>query len=91
MATAKIETTISTEELARELAELRIEVDKLRASMADGGVEQTLEQIKTAADEVRKGTAGGLSTLRREVRAQPIPSILIAFGVGLLFGMLVSR
>ena len=91
MATARIQATNSSEDLAREIEALRDEVNKLKSSMADRGVEQTLEQIRAAADEVRKSTAGGVSTLRREVRALPIPSVLIAFGVGLLFGMLVSR
>lgn len=91
MATTKTQAPTSTEELAREIEELRKEVDRLRASMATGTMQQTLEQIKAAADEVRKGTTEDLSTLRREIRAHPLPSVLIAFGVGTLVGVLISR
>lgn len=91
MATAKTQASASPEELSRQIAELREEVDRLKNSVAEGVVEQALEQIRAAADEVRKGTTGGLSTLRQEVREHPLPSVAIAFGLGVVLGVLISR
>lgn len=91
MATAKTQASTSPEELSRQIAELRNEVERLKASVAEGVVEQTLEQIKAAADDVRRGTSGGLTTLRQEVRTHPLPSLAVAFALGVVLGAVTSR
>lgn len=91
MATTKPQAPISTEELAREIEELRKEVEQLKASMGEGAMQETLDQIRAAADDVRKGTTESITTLRQEIRAHPFPSVLIALGLGVLVGAMMSR
>lgn len=56
-----------------------------------GRLAKTLESVKATYHRVEEKTVAGAKAADKTIRAHPYESIGVAFGVGLLIGVLVSR
>jgi len=82
---------------AAEIAELQAEVDRLTKALEEAKAllgEQPGEQPHTAretAEEIGERVQEGLSDLQKQIGENPVPSALIAFGIGFLLGRVFTR
>lgn len=82
---------------AAEIAELQAEVERLTKALEEakallGG--QPGEQPHTAretAEEIGERVQEGLADLQKQIGENPVPSALIAFGIGFLLGRVFTR
>lgn len=56
-----------------------------------GRLSKTLESVKATYRRVEEKTVAGAKVADKTIRAHPYESIGVAFGLGLLIGVLVSR
>jgi len=71
------------ETIAKHVATLRKDIEELGASVARAGGHQA-ERIQHAASE-------SMQALETDVRRNPLTAMGIAFGVGVVFGVIVLR
>ncbi|MEN6542635.1 hypothetical protein [Parvibaculum sp.] len=82
---------------AAEIAELQAEVDRLTKALEEAKAllgEQPGEQAHTAretAEEIGERVQEGLADLQKQIGENPVPSALIAFGIGFLLGRVFTR
>ncbi|MFZ2468318.1 MAG: hypothetical protein WAW54_07980 [Parvibaculum sedimenti] len=80
-----------------EIAELQAEVERLTKALEDAKAllgEQPDEQPHTAretAEEIGERVQEGLSDLHKQIGENPVPSALIALGIGFLLGRVFTR
>ena len=65
-------------------------IEELRAELARLG-EQVQNYLVNRADDVRRGAVETTAEFEVVVRSQPLPSIGIAFGAGLVLGLMLRR
>lgn len=82
---------------AAEIADLQAEVERLtkaleeaRTAIAeDAGAEA--RSAREAAEEIGERVQEGLADLQKQIGENPVPSALIAFGIGFLLGRVFTR
>lgn len=80
-----------------EIAELQAEVERLTKALEEARTllgEQPGEQAHTAretAEEIGERVQEGLADLQKQIGENPVPSALIAFGIGFLLGRVFTR
>jgi ElaB/YqjD/DUF883 family membrane-anchored ribosome-binding protein len=84
--------------IAEDVAKLRRDLATLMTHVKEGGADiaqDTLEKISKEARDIYRAVAAegehSLKAMSKRVEEQPIASILIAFGIGLIAGKLLSR
>ncbi|MGZ9106999.1 MAG: DUF883 family protein [Rhodoplanes sp.] len=94
-------TEVRQEQRGREIEALKVEMDKLRMDMA--AATRTLREIgsslgaeaagrvRESADKAREQVRKTADDVSHQIEERPIVSIIGAFVVGLLLGMLFSR
>lgn len=82
---------------AAEIAELQAEVERLTRALEEakaliaedvGGHDHTARET---AEEIGERVQEGLSDLQKQIGENPVPSALIAFGIGFLLGRVFTR
>ena len=72
-----------------------VELTKTLSQITSKQANESLGDLKQARDkieaQVRQAAGEARDTLEKRVQDQPLGTLLIAFGVGLLFGKVVSR
>ncbi len=82
---------------AAEIAELQAEVERLTKALEEAKAliaEDVGEHEHTAretAEEIGERVQEGLSDLQKQIGENPVPSALIAFGIGFLLGRVFTR
>jgi ElaB/YqjD/DUF883 family membrane-anchored ribosome-binding protein len=94
-------TQVSREKVAEDLrALIRDAEELLKAGVGDASgktaeikarLQASVEQAKATAKQLEDKAIAGAKAADRVIRAHPYESMGIAFGFGLLFGMLVGR
>jgi ElaB/YqjD/DUF883 family membrane-anchored ribosome-binding protein len=98
--TAKQEIEMSSSDVDTDIKHLRAELVQLRKDLGqltdtlektarDGAVEAK-ERVRHTVDHLRSDADGYAQRLTREIEENPITGVMAAFGVGLVFGLLVS-
>ena len=96
---------MQTEEITRELNQLKSDMTELRGDMAallrtlkEAGIDQgqdvynrVYERARHAREAVREQADEAYSAIGREVEEHPLTSVLTAFGTGFVVGMLLDR
>jgi len=80
--------------LMRDAEELwRLTKDDLgeRTKETRARLRETLDKAKASARELETKAAAGMEATDKLIREHPYPSLGVAFGVGLLIGVLVNR
>jgi ElaB/YqjD/DUF883 family membrane-anchored ribosome-binding protein len=89
-------------DLARDLAALREDIGRLSDAVAGLVRSQTdaagaalkdavggaREQLSQAADQAQDSVLGAVADLERRIEKNPLTAVLIAAGVGMVFGMM---
>lgn len=86
MAEKKSETRSSVEELQARIEELQKALDEARAAMPEDA-----EGVLADAEAIRERVQEGLQDIQQQIDAHPVPSALVAFGIGFLIGRLLTR
>lgn len=84
---------------AEELAELKAEVERLtkaldeaKAAIAESTApEEEAQSAFETAEEIGERVQEGLTDLQKQIGEHPVPSALIAFGIGFLLGRVFTR
>ncbi|HUD51689.1 hypothetical protein [Parvibaculum sp.] len=80
-----------------EIAELQAEVERLTKALEEARTaiaEDTGAEVhgaREAAEEIGERFQEGLSDLQKQIGENPVPSALIAFGIGFLLGRVFTR
>ncbi|MBO6634246.1 hypothetical protein [Parvibaculum sp.] len=86
MAEKKTQDGSSIEELQAQIEALQQALEEARAAMpeeADG--------VLADAEAIRERVQEGLQDVQQQIDAHPVPSALVAFGLGFLIGRLLTR
>lgn len=86
MAEKKTQDSSSIEELQAQIEALQQALEEARAALpeeADG--------ILADAEAIRERVQEGLQDVQQQIDAHPVPSALVAFGLGFLIGRLLTR
>ncbi|MDZ4379892.1 MAG: hypothetical protein U0942_00955 [Parvibaculum sp.] len=75
----------TVEELQAQIEALQQALDEARAAAPDA------ESILADAEAVRERVQEGLQDVQKQIDAHPVPSALLAFGLGFLIGRLLTR
>ncbi|MBA4208670.1 MAG: hypothetical protein C0454_03985 [Parvibaculum sp.] len=86
MADKKTDNGPSIEDLQAQIEALKSALEEAHAAAAEAGIDLALE-----ADAVRERMQEGLEDIRSQIDAHPLPSALLAFGIGFLIGRLLAR
>ena len=86
MAEKKSQDGVTIEELQAQIAALQKALEDAR----DAAPEEA-ESILADAEAVRERVQEGLQDIQTQIGAHPVPSALIAFGLGFLIGRLLTR
>jgi len=95
----------STEALEREVQDLRQDVAALRKALREEAAKrkasprakledaaaENVERLRTAAEEAGSKAQESLDRLEKQIEANPVPSVLAAFGIGFVLGRLLGR
>jgi ElaB/YqjD/DUF883 family membrane-anchored ribosome-binding protein len=84
----------SAEDLQDELAQLRDDMSALMKTVsrvADNGQREGIAKIKQAGTAATGQARQGIDTAEKTITQNPLISVLVAFGTGLLIGKLVKR
>jgi len=96
---------MATEQINREVDQLKSDIAALRADMSslikvikDTGIDkgrqyygQASDRVQQAGDTVRQKATDAYTTVGKEVEEHPFTSVLTAFGTGFVVGMLLDR
>lgn len=86
MADKKSDAGPTIEELQAQIEALQAALEEARAEAGEAG-----EDLAANADAVAERMQEGLQDIQRQIDAHPIPSALLAFGIGFLIGRLIAR
>ncbi|MEQ8268789.1 MAG: hypothetical protein RH982_16465 [Parvibaculum sp.] len=90
MAEKKSQETASIEELQAQIETLKLALEEARAAaeaVASEGIEGTLAN----AEAIRERMQEGLQDVQKQIDSHPVPSALLAFGLGFLIGRILTR
>lgn len=76
----------SIEDLQAQIEALEKALDEARAAMPDEA-----EGVLADAEAIRERVQEGLQDIQTQIDAHPVPSALVAFGIGFLIGRLLTR
>ncbi|MGD0191035.1 MAG: hypothetical protein ABSD74_09865 [Rhizomicrobium sp.] len=82
----------SLEKLLDEIKNLRMDFSRVSESMVDRARQQTHEaasRVRHVAEDAWSDTMGAASDVADRIEEQPLAATAIAFGVGMLLGMLL--
>jgi len=73
--------------------ELQAQIEALRKALeeARAAAPEEAESILADAEAVRERVQEGLQDIQGQIDAHPVPSALLAFGLGFLIGRLLTR
>ncbi len=78
-----------------EVAQALMEAGKMEASEAKSRMQQMAQQrlddIRAALDSARGRGQNASEMLKQQVEEKPLVSLAVAFGVGMLFGVIMKR
>ncbi|MEP2827747.1 hypothetical protein [Parvibaculum sp.] len=86
MAEKKSQGAASVEELQAQVEALQAALDEARAAMPEEA-----EGVLADAEAIRERVQDGLQDIQTQIDAHPVPSALLAFGIGFLIGRLLTR
>lgn len=86
MADKKSDTGPTIEELQAQIEALQKALEEARA--ATGEMD---DDLAANAEAVAERMQEGLQDIQKQIDAHPIPSALLAFGIGFLIGRLIAR
>ncbi len=86
MADKKSDTGPTIEDLQAEIEALQAALEEARA--AAGAAD---EDLAANAEAVAERMQEGLQDIHKQIDAHPVPSALLAFGIGFLIGRLIAR
>ncbi|MDX5367458.1 MAG: hypothetical protein LPK88_13400 [Alphaproteobacteria bacterium] len=86
MADKKSDTGPTIEELQAQIEALQKALEEARA--AAGAAD---EDLAANAEAVAERMQEGLQDIQKQIDAHPVPSALLAFGIGFLIGRLIAR
>ncbi|MAM94892.1 hypothetical protein [Parvibaculum sp.] len=86
MADKKSQGAASVEELQAQVEALQAALDKAQAAMPEEA-----EGVLADAEAVRERVQEGLQDIQTQIDTHPVPSALLAFGLGFLIGRLLTR
>ncbi|MDP1628640.1 hypothetical protein [Parvibaculum sp.] len=81
----------SVEELQAQIEALKLALEEAQAAAAAAGAAGTLEEGLASAEMIRERMQEGLDDVQKQIDAHPVPSALLAFGLGFLIGRLLTR
>ncbi|MCF8469519.1 MAG: hypothetical protein K9G30_01905 [Parvibaculum sp.] len=90
MAEKKVQDDPTIEELKAEVESLRKTLEDAKAVAPEIFSEDVAEGLLNA-EAVRERVQEGLEDVQKQVEAHPVPSALLAFGLGFLIGRLLTR
>jgi ElaB/YqjD/DUF883 family membrane-anchored ribosome-binding protein len=81
--------------LKRDISRLMDHVKNGTFDVAKGSTQETVERLSDEVDRIYSGLskqgARSVRAISRQVEEQPLASLLVAFGIGLISGRLLSR
>lgn len=80
----------SVEELQAQVEALKLALEEAQAAAAAAAT-GTLEEGLASAEMIRERMQEGLEDVQKQIGAHPVPSALLAFGLGFLIGRLLTR
>ncbi len=80
----------SVEELQAQIEALKLALEEAQAAAA-AATNETLEEGLASAEMIRERMQEGLDDVQKQIDAHPVPSALLAFGLGFLIGRLLTR
>ncbi|MBX3504042.1 MAG: hypothetical protein KF895_01085 [Parvibaculum sp.] len=86
MAEKKTDNGPTIEDLQAQIETLKIALEDAHAAAAEAGID-----LASEAEAVRERMQEGLEDIRSQIDAHPVPSALLAFGLGFLIGRLLTR
>jgi ElaB/YqjD/DUF883 family membrane-anchored ribosome-binding protein len=86
MAEKKNQDSSSIEDLQAQIEALQNALEEARAAMPEEA-----EGVLADAEAIRERVQEGLQDIQQQIDAHPVPSALVAFGLGLLIGRLLTR
>lgn len=86
MAEKKTDEKASIEELRAQVEALQQALEDARAAMPEEA-----EGVLAEAEAIRERVQDGLQDIQQQIDAHPVPSALLAFGLGFLIARLISR
>jgi ElaB/YqjD/DUF883 family membrane-anchored ribosome-binding protein len=86
MADKKSDTGPTIEDLQAEIEALQAALEEARAAAGDAD-----EDLAANAEAVAERMQEGLQDIHKQIDAHPVPSALLAFGIGFLIGRLIAR
>lgn len=90
MAEKKSQEAASIEELQAQIETLKLALEEARAA-AEAAASEGIEETLANAEAIRERMQEGLQDVQKQIDAHPIPSALLAFGLGFLIGRLLTR
>lgn len=94
MAAQGAQTDVDVAKLRADLDQLRNDIAKLgdtvKTVLADGG-DAAYERVRRSAEKYQKRAKDFVDIAAEEIEERPIATILSAFGIGLVMGLLFSR
>ena len=86
MADKKSDTGPTIEELQAQIEALQKALEEARAASGEMG-----DDLAANAEAVAERMQEGLQDIQKQIDAHPVPSALLAFGIGFLIGRLIAR
>lgn len=86
MADKKSDAGPTIEELQAQIEALQAALEEARAEAGEAG-----EDLAANAEAVAERMQEGLQDIQKQIDAHPVPSALLAFGIGFLIGRLIAR
>lgn len=86
MADKKSDTGPTIEELQAQIEALQKALEEARAATGEMN-----DDLAANAEAVAERMQEGLQDIQKQIDAHPIPSALLAFGIGFLIGRLIAR
>lgn len=75
------------------IEELQAQIEALQKALEEArtAAPEDAESILADAEAVRERVQEGLQDVQKQIDAHPVPSALLAFGLGFLIGRLLTR
>ena len=75
------------------IEELQAQIEALQKALEEArtAAPEEAESILADAEAVRERVQEGLQDVQKQIDAHPVPSALLAFGLGFLIGRLLTR